>query len=147
MRTIIASLTISIGVASAQVAPPPRLAFEVSSVKANDSATMIGNRFDPERAQWTGMPLRNLIEVAYGLNGDQITGGPSWVSSDRWDVEAKSNGPTTMAQKMAMLQTLLEERFQLQCHREVRLSRSLALTIARGGPKLHEVKDGEINAS
>ena len=75
-------------------------AFEVASVKPNRTATSIGNHFDPERMSWTGVPLRVLITSAYGLQSYQISGGPAWMESDRWDIDAKTESPTSRTQQL-----------------------------------------------
>jgi uncharacterized protein (TIGR03435 family) len=65
------------------------------------------------------IPLRNLIQLAYGVEGYKISGGPSWIASDRFDIEAKAAGnPSARQMQGPMLQALLEDRFKLAVHRE-----------------------------
>ena len=74
----------------------------------------------------TNETLWRLIAVAYGAPGFlpqplanyQIAGGPSWINSDRFDVEARAAGDVVRGtegtrRKQMMLQTLLAERFKL----------------------------------
>jgi uncharacterized protein (TIGR03435 family) len=68
------------------------------------------------------------------------------MQSDQWDIEAKSDGATSMSQKLEMLQSLLEERFHLKFHRERKDAPGYSVVIVKNGPKLHEVQDGEVNA-
>src|SRR5690242_14589311 len=79
-------------------APPPGPAFEVASVKPNNSGDnritlgmQPGGRFTA-----TGVTLRMLIGIAYGtpqpLPNSQMLGGPKWIESDRFDVVAKAEG-------------------------------------------------------
>jgi uncharacterized protein (TIGR03435 family) len=98
------------------------------------------------------MPLRSLIAIAYGeprpLPNFQIAGGPDWIDSDRFDVEAKTQGnfPETQAEAgfstsgESMLQALLAERFNLAVHKETRPLPVYALVAARSdrkpGPQL-----------
>src|SRR5262245_19960096 len=101
------------------------LAFEVASIKENktgDGRVMLqlppGGRFTA-----TNVSLRLLIAQAYGdgppLPNFRIVGGPSWLDSDRFDVNAKASSefqPSTAGpprELMVMLRTLLEERFNL----------------------------------
>src|SRR5262249_46279049 len=63
-------------------------------------------------------PLRRLVAIAYGINEDQVSGGPKWVDSDRFDIEARAAGPARDPELLAMLQQLLAERFQVAVHRE-----------------------------
>jgi uncharacterized protein (TIGR03435 family) len=123
-------------------------AFEVASVKANKSGdNRIGIGFQPGgRFRATNVPLRELISAAYGtpqpLPAFQITGGPKWIESDRFDIVAKApgdpqpgpNGPPPAM--FAMLRTLLADRFQLILHRETKDMAIYALVLARADGKL-----------
>jgi uncharacterized protein (TIGR03435 family) len=123
-------------------------AFEVASVKANKSGdNRIGIGFQPGgRFRATNVPLRELISAAYGtpqpLPAFQITGGPKWIETDRFDIVAKApgdpqpgpNGPPPGM--FAMLRTLLADRFQLILHRETKDMAIYALVLARADGKL-----------
>jgi len=138
------------GILSAQ--PPQRPAFEVATVKLSPNCTGSGGP-NPSagRIDIKCSSLRDLIRGAYGIfAGDKIAsrmlevvGGPSWLDSDRFDVSAKAEGAAGL-QKMigAMLQTLLEERFQLKVHVEPRDTPVYSLTVAKGTPKLTPTKEG-----
>jgi bla regulator protein BlaR1 len=68
---------------------------------------------------------------------EKVTGGPDWARSDRYSIEAKADGtPGTQAMMGTMLRALLEERFQLKLHQELRDVRAYALTVAPGGLKV-----------
>jgi uncharacterized protein (TIGR03435 family) len=130
----------------AQPAVAPR--FVAASVKANTSIRNgIGNKFDPGMMRWTNAPLAVLIQAAFGLRGYQAVGWPQWLNVDKWDIDAKTDGPTNSKQKYEMLQTLLAERFGLQFHREMKDIQGYSLVIAKGGPKLHEAKEGEVSSA
>jgi hypothetical protein len=107
-------------------AQPPQtesapLRFAAASLKANTSIRNgMGNKFDPGMARWTNTPLRNLVESAYGLRDYQAVGWPEWLRADKWDIDAKTEGPTNYTQKQQMLQTLIVERFGLKFHREMK---------------------------
>jgi len=74
----------------------------------------------------------------------QVIGGPAWLDTDRYDISAKAEGRASAAEMLGpMMQTLLEERFQLKVHVEAKESLVYALTIARTAPKLTSAKDGE----
>lgn len=106
----------------------------------------IGNKFDPVMMRWTSTPLRVLVQAAYGLRSYQIVGWPNSLSADKWNIDAKTEGPTTTKQKYEMLQTLIVERFGLKFHRELRDLQGYSLVIAKNGPKLREVKEGEVSS-
>lgn len=73
-----------------------------------------------------------------------IEGGPSWMDSDRYQINAKSENPTSLdIMRGPMLQKLLADRFKLRVHREPRPAEGYVLTVVRGGPKLKPFKEGE----
>jgi uncharacterized protein (TIGR03435 family) len=87
--------------------------------------------------------LRALIRAAYQIQGFQISGGPNWIASDRYDIEAKSEGNPPLLEVVGpMLRTLLEDRFKLKTHREVRELPVLALSISKAGLKLRPSEHG-----
>jgi uncharacterized protein (TIGR03435 family) len=116
--------------------------FEVASIKFHPGPiTMSGGGVKGATLSDTALTLRNLIEDAYGVRTDQISGGPSWIGSDRYDVVAKAEGEGTLShdRAMQMLQTLLADRFQLKVHRETRETPVYELVVGKNGPKLKHV--------
>ncbi len=119
-------------------APPPN-----AGRFAGPPATPIG------RCRFTRMSLKNLINAAYRLTAlggslDQmLVGGPSWVGSDTFDLEAKAEDPehTSQDQLRVMLQNLLAERFKLKFHREKRELPGFDFVVAKGGLKM-KVSEG-----
>jgi uncharacterized protein (TIGR03435 family) len=89
-------------------------------------------------------PLSFFLQYAFGLQAFQFVGAPGWVSSDRFDLEAKeppgSNHPT---QFPSMLRSVLERRFKLATHQETRQLPIYALVVARGGHKLVASRPGD----
>jgi uncharacterized protein (TIGR03435 family) len=118
-------------------------AFEVATIKptapdakAGRYITMQGtNRFVVKY-----YTLKLMIAAAYNLSPKVISGGPAWIDSDHFDILALTPGETRPAQpeQMAMLRTLLAERFKLTFHREEKEFSIYALEVAKGGPKLKE---------
>ena len=87
-------------------------------------------------------------------HGGLITGGPSWVRSERFEIQAvlPEGAPVyTLNQFLngeairleAMLRTLLAERFTLAVRRETKDVPVYALVVAKGGPKLLPAKPEE----
>lgn len=83
-----------------------------------------------------GVPLRVAMTVAYTVTDRQIAGGPAWMSTDRFDIEAKAARPRTSDELHVMLQHLLEERFHLKLRRETREEPVWALALDKGGSKM-----------
>jgi uncharacterized protein (TIGR03435 family) len=112
-------------------------AFEIASVKphkADDQRVMMvaqpGGRFAASTA------LRLLIRTAYRLQDDQISGGPSWLTSDLFDIVAKAEDSASPSQIASMIQALLADRFKLVVHHETRELPMYALVLARRGGTL-----------
>jgi bla regulator protein blaR1 len=111
---------------------------------------MIRIRTMPDGFDATNAPLALLIQLAYGVEENQIIGIPGPIHSQRYDIEAKvdsSDVPKlkdlTPKQRMQMLQPLLADRFQLKLHQETRQLSVYELVIAKNGPKLREAKPGD----
>jgi uncharacterized protein (TIGR03435 family) len=84
--------------------------------------------------------LKLLIAAAYDLSPKVISGGAAWVEDEHFDIEALTPGDMRPArlEQMAMLRTLLNERFKLSFHREPKEFSIYALEVDKGGPKLKE---------
>jgi uncharacterized protein (TIGR03435 family) len=95
----------------------------------------IGARVDGSRAEYTYMPLKDLIAAAYKVKAYQVT-GPDWLANQRFDIQAKLPDGASKDDVPQMLQALLEERFKMVAHRETKEHPVLALVVAKGGPKL-----------
>jgi uncharacterized protein (TIGR03435 family) len=73
-----------------------------------------------------------------------IVGGPAWINSDRYDIDATAEGgPGQAVMSGPMMQALLEDRFQVKIRRETREIPVYALTVAKGGPKLQVAQPGK----
>ena len=121
--------------------------FEVASVKpnlANDRIVTV--RLGPGGVfTATGYTLVLLIQRAYGVMDWNVSGGPSWIRTDRFDVTARANvqGDLTEAKLQPMLAKLLADRFKLKLHRSSSQTAGYALEIAKGGPKVKPSADAE----
>ena len=115
--------------------------FEAVSIKPS-SADAGGRSLSQNpgpRLSTSNATLRMLVMFAYQLMPDQISGGPGWVESDGFDVEAKGANPNaTMGEFRRMVQAMLAERFHLQVHRATKELPVYALVQAKGGAKLTE---------
>ncbi len=82
--------------------------------------------------RWT---LASLIAAAYSVRREQII-GPSWLTEERFEIEAKIPESAPPSSLNEMLQALLVERFGLKVHTEERTLSGYALTVASSGLKL-----------
>jgi len=123
-------------------------AFQMASIKRNTSnwSEPTHHRMDvhPElggRLTAHNAPLALLIQRAYAVQAFQVVGGPAWINSPGYDIEAKPKGHTDRKQMWLMLQTLLADRFRLRLHRETRELPVYDLMAVKSGPKLPAPKD------
>jgi uncharacterized protein (TIGR03435 family) len=83
------------------------------------------------------LPLSTYIEFAYKITPNQeqlaFSQMPKWVTTDRFDIQAKAEGNPTKDQMRLMMQTLLADRFRLAVHYETRQLPVLALIVDRPG--------------
>jgi uncharacterized protein (TIGR03435 family) len=81
--------------------------------------------------------LKRCIMGAFSVGPNQIVGGPSWIETDTFVINARAEEPVDDdAAIMAMLRTLMQERFKLDAHRESRVLPAYVLEVAKKGPKL-----------
>jgi uncharacterized protein (TIGR03435 family) len=126
--------------------PPPRMMaadanpeFEVATVKPAQPEERFAIRLYPGGTlAATSASLSDLIRFAYDVHPRQISGGPGWLDSDRYDVTAKPDLPGTPSaqQSKTMMRKLLVDRFGLAFHREQKEMSVYAITLAEGPPKL-----------
>ena len=124
------------------MAADARPQFEVAAIKRNQSSELGGEfKVSPSGlVNITNFPVMVLIQFAYDVPRRQISGGPSWLESERFDIVGKPDmeGSPDMSQLRGMLVKLLADRFQFSVHREKKELSAYALTVAKGGPKLTE---------
>ena len=133
--------------------------FDVASVRPCKDSTPAGRSGGSGpvgRLELRCVTVANLIRTAYILFADgnsvranpnipliPIEGGPAWINSDRYTIEAKAEGPASSdAMHGPLLRALLESRFQLRIHRSTSEVAVYELAVARGGPKLHPFVEG-----
>ena len=122
-------------------------AFEVASVKPNTpGSTGWSSTYTADSLRATNATLSALIQSAYGiLLEDRLVGGPSWVRTTRYDVNAKAGQALPREQLRLMTRRLLEDRFGLALTTERRGQEVYALRLARAdgrtGPDLRRAAD------
>jgi uncharacterized protein (TIGR03435 family) len=131
-------------------------AFEVSVVRLNKTGDSGSHsNFQDGRFTATNVLLKNVLHYqAYGVPELRILGGPKWINSQRFDIEAKTD--STIAEELRklgrdegravrqeMFQKLLADRFKLAVHWETRTLPIYALVVARQGSKLEPAKQSD----
>lgn len=110
--------------------------------------------FKPDGLMTKNLTLQELLKLAYGVQASQISGGPDWLTTARFNIETKMDDATVAElkklspeqQKMErdlMFQNLLADQFKVALHRESRLLPGYALVIAKNGPKVQPAKTGD----
>jgi uncharacterized protein (TIGR03435 family) len=124
------------------MAADARPQFEVATIKPSRSGEAGGTlRVSPSGlVNLTNFPVMLVIQFSYNVPRRQISGGPSWLESEKFDIVGKPDreGTPSMSQLRAMLLNLLADRFQLSVHHEKKELSVYALTVAKAGPKLTE---------
>jgi uncharacterized protein (TIGR03435 family) len=138
IRSALVSLFCLLAVASSRA---QQVSFEVASIRPNLSGNTSSSIGDPKNGRFsaTNVTLFSLIRNAYRILAFQIVGGPGWLATDRYDIQAKLNGTDNVAweQFEPLLQNLLADRFRLRVHWETREQRVYALVTEKSGPKLN----------
>jgi uncharacterized protein (TIGR03435 family) len=123
-----------------------RPSFEVASVKPSQPARAASEadllwqmsnavRVDPAQVRFTDRTLEDLISSAYRVKSFQIS-APEWISAARYDIVAKIPAGVAMDLVPEMLQSLLEDRFKLKCHRASKDFDVYVLSAREGGLKI-----------
>ena len=139
----------------ASAAPLP--SFEVGSIKPDKGGGRgVFLRMRPGGGfSASNVSVKMLIGYAYNIANFQVSGGPNWLNSERYDIEAKSENPAgddprkmsgeqfkhQQDQLKLMVQSLLADRFKLALRHETKELPVYALVVAKNGPKLQVAKN------
>jgi uncharacterized protein (TIGR03435 family) len=120
--------------------------FDVVSIKPSPpGSNMSRTSWDPGRLLASGVNLKQLIEWAYEVTDAQVAGGPGWMDSKFFELEAKAIGRYGREQLLRMLQPALADRFKLALHRETKEMPVYVLTSGPNRSELHDAKGGPAN--
>ena len=133
--------------APAAAAPAP--AFDVADLHASfrrygggNGGELVGDRYLQHYAT-----MLDLIADGYGVDSDHILGGPLWLESDHFDVNARTALGTSREKAAQMLQTLLVDRFKLAVHTEKRVMPAYVLSLGKAAPRLKPADPVEPSAA
>ena len=144
--TLTAAVCLITPVASGKPTAPSRLIFEVASIKPSQPGNGIytikplpgGTGYTAQNA-----PVKLMISLMYKVPMRQIIGGPDWINTDPYDVEARADGSHSVDDLHVMFQSLLADRFNLKFHKETREGPVYALTVDKSGLKMKEDGTGQ----
>lgn len=151
-------LVLAAAQSAAQSRGAARAKFVVASIKARKDGSADkkggggGGTLSPGTLRLDCSTVMDLIHSAYVLfengrvnprSGVVVEGGPAWINSARYQIHAMADGAKGQGMMRGpMLQTLLEDRFQLQVHHESREVPAYAVTVAKGGLKARPFQEG-----
>lgn len=111
--------------------------FDIASVRPGSHAVSRVDRIDATRLRAVSAPMSELIEYAWRVPQDRISGPDGIRSPDHtFDIDATMPAPTSDEQSRLMLRHLLTDRFSLTLHTVHTLRNGYALTVDKGGPLL-----------
>jgi uncharacterized protein (TIGR03435 family) len=112
-----------------------RPAFEAASIKPSIAGPGSSSGIFTKKGSIDArnVTLKRCIRGAYDTQESQIVGGPKWAGEDHYEIYAKAAGPAGDHELMAMLQSLLADRFKLAFHRETRQLPGYALVVGKAG--------------
>lgn len=142
--------------ASGQNSPahPTASSFDVATIRQSPDRSgrggWIGVQMTGGTFEARSMSLKSLVWFAYANGGPQkqmVAGGGGWIDSQQWDIMAKVDDPSLAElsnqerteRLRPLVQALLEERFHLKLHTELRPTPVYALVQVKGGANVKEV--------
>jgi len=138
-RALIIGVLCALGGGEGTAQQPSAPAFEAASIKPTVNAPTPNwrSRFQPTSYTASNIPVRELIKIAYEVRVDaQVQGGPDWIDSARFDVQASSASQATPAEMRIMLRGVLANRFKLRARPEQQELPVYALVKARSDGRL-----------
>jgi uncharacterized protein (TIGR03435 family) len=109
--------------------------FQTADIQLSKGESQTMAQFLPGgKVQFQALQLKFIILAAWGYEYDEhrISGGPSWMDSDRFDLMAQAPPDSSMATMRFMLKDFLMKRFGLQAHLEDTVMPVYALSKGKG---------------
>jgi uncharacterized protein (TIGR03435 family) len=130
MKLVVVSLLLTIPAIPAR----SQTGFEVASIRPSQpGAVPAGSRFSfrGDRFEAKAATVGDLLDMMVGFQLYRVTGGPSWMRTDRYDIVAKAGHEVAPPDQYAAVMSLLIDRFKLQSHKETREVPGLVLRARR----------------
>jgi uncharacterized protein (TIGR03435 family) len=124
----------------------PQARFEVASVRpALPSTTARDARFNfhGDRFEAKAATVGDILDMLGGFKLYRVVGGPAWMRTDRYDIEAKADHEPAIADREPAVMALLAERFKLESHRETRDVPGIVIRAPRMPKDLKPAAPGE----
>jgi len=138
--SVVLGVAVLLSNAAAGQAPAPRPTFDVAGIQVSTrqqpgmrGGVLRGNRYELRNAT-----MVDMIRAAYNVQPERVTGGPSWLEWNRFDIAALAPEGTPPDRVREMLKTLLAERFKLAVREDMATTAAMALKV-KGAHKMREV--------
>jgi len=117
--------------------------FEVATIKLSRPEERLSIVIKGRQFMTTASSVYDLATFAYGVHARQITNGPPWLETEKYDVIAQpgGDGQPNRQQVQVMVQKLLADRFRLAFHRDKKELSVFAIVVAKTGTKLNRSSD------
>ncbi|MGP8245191.1 MAG: TIGR03435 family protein [Bryobacteraceae bacterium] len=110
----------------------PQARFEVASIRPSQPKARVGSiNFHGDRFEAKAVRVGDILDMLNGYQLLRVVGGPDWMRTDRYDIEAKADRPLEVGDRNDAVMALLAERFQLRSHRETREMSAFVLRAPR----------------
>ena len=124
----------------------PQVKFEVASIRRSEPGmtardarhNLTGDRFEAK-----AMTVGDILDMLNGYQLFRVVGGPDWMRTDRYEIEAKAERPLDAAGRQQAVMGLLAERFHLESHRETREVPGIVLRAPRSAGGLKQAGSEE----
>jgi uncharacterized protein (TIGR03435 family) len=142
----------------AQQAATSLPSFEIASIKPDHSnADAMTIHTEPDRFIGANVNARFLIEFAFNLQRFQLSGGPGWINSENFDIDAKQDdreaaalqtrpASESLTQMRLMMQSLLADRFHLKVTHDTKQVTIYTLSVGKSGLKISETPHAPASA-
>lgn len=145
-------LSSQLAIAQSQTAIDAKRAFDEASIArtppATDSNPTVWSLMKDGNYSARGQKLRGIIAFAYGVEKSRVLGGPEWLDSVGYNIEAQAKGhvdgemPAHLDSYRQMLRTLLEDRFRIIVHKELQPVSAYVMTVSEKGTTLTTPPEG-----
>lgn len=147
MCSLVAGIQIAAWSQKSTQPSPTRLTFEVASIRPTKAGSTGGGiKPLPGGQEYVAknVPVKLMIRLLYRVPMRQIVGGPAWLETDPYDVDAKADRSYNIDDLHVMFQNLLADEFKLRFHKEIKKGPVYALVADKSGLKMkinHSAQD------
>jgi uncharacterized protein (TIGR03435 family) len=126
--------------------PATQPAFQMADVHVSAKTTtpyMTGGSLRGDHYILHNATMVDMISLAYGVDGDNVLSGPTWLDLNRYDVYASAPRTSSPDDVKLMLQALLADRFHLVIHKDTHPIPSYVFRVDKDGLKMKQAEEGE----